>query len=434
MAKKNKLPFLQRLVNSYIWKADRGVNLEDPNQTINGITVAQLFGGKQTKSGIDINEEKALQFSAVWACTRAISDPISFLPPKVYRETASTGAVRVDKNHPINKILQRPNDYTTWNVFISRFITHRTLWGNGVAIINFNAVGGVENLELVHPSNLVDCKRKNGKVSFIIKDEKGNKKEYPYDQVLHLPGFGDDIIGKGVISYAREDLGLELAVQEYGAEFFNEGGKPAGVLNIKGVKDRSQVDQAREGWKTMLQDGGTAVIGGDMQYTPISVPPDDMQFLNTRIFNVNTVARWFGVPPWMIGDLSNGATFNNIEETGLDFQRTTLTPIVSALESEMNYKLFQSRDQGKYKIDFDMSEYNRADVKSQAEMFRTGIQNGYMSPNYVRNKLKLQPVQGGDETFLQSNLLPVSSFTELIRQNSSVSGEDVGPTEMLRKK
>jgi len=412
----NKKAFLQRFVESVVWN----FNLEDPNQKIDGKAIAEIFGGSQSQSGESVSEEKALNFSAVWAANRAIADPISYLPVNIYkRESDGTRTLQPFDEHAF--LFRQPNGYTTWNMLINRFITHRNLWGNGLLKINMvtrgPGAGNVKSIEPIHPSLLQKIEVENGKAKYIINNKDGKSVEVPGELILHLPGLGDSLMGKSVIQHAKEDIGLEFALQRYGNTIYKEGGDPRGAMFLKHNLNGKQITEMMKAVQDQRKNGKTMIIPSDGDYKQFSMKPADAEFISSRSFNVNTIARWFGVPPWKIAHLQDGATFNNIEAQGIAFLQDTLAPIVSAIEAEFNNKIFDNE----YFMEFDMNSYLRADSHARAEQYRTGIQNGYYTINEVRKENGMNPIEGGDKAYIQKNMMPIDKVDDII--NSETNGK-----------
>jgi len=364
-----------------------------------------LFGGSETYSGETVTELNSLKVSAIWACNRAITNPVFSMSVRVFQKTDKGREERPD--HYLNKIFRTLNGYTTWTVGLDRFLTAYNLWGNGIWVKQYSKRNGdVDRLVPIHPSYLVGVAVSEDETQAFYKFNKdGAEISIPSEEIIHLPNLGDEIVGKSPIQNAREDIGLEFSTQKYGNKFFADGGKPQGLLSFEGVLNAEQLRDARESWKKHKSSGGDAVLGGGMKYTPITIPPDDSQFIETRGFNVKAIARWFGVPPWKLADLSEGSTFSNIEHMGIAFLQDTLAPIVAKLENELNTKLFRQTeiDEGFY-CEFDMESYLRADAMAQAEMDRTSIQNGLKTINEIRKRKNMNPMDGGDRLLIQSNM------------------------------
>jgi HK97 family phage portal protein len=411
MGKKQAL--LQGFINRYIWN----VNIENPS-----VPLSDYFKADSTKSGEHVDYDTALKFSAVWACGRALANPISYLPIRLYRRTAD-GRERVTGHRVLNTIYE-PNEYTTKPVIIERAISNLVHLGNMYIIPHYKKEGAgrvLHKLEYVHAKR-VDVKSSgegaNRKITYHVKplDEKakGAKERILLpDEIIHVPHLGDDIKGKSTISYAREDIGLELAVRNYGASTYENGGEVQGVLSVKSQIKAEQMKQVEDRIREQKRRSKFLVVGADSTYQKFNISPVDAEFVASRHFNVETICRWYGVPLHKVQELSHGATYNNVEQMGLQFLQDSLAPIISKLEAEFNKKLFTEKEQrsGLY-LEFDMGAYLRADSMAMAELMRTEIQNGVSTPDEWRIKLGKPKRTESDKLFMQSGTMPIDQLNQ----------------------
>nr|WP_288820889.1 phage portal protein [uncultured Allobaculum sp.] len=210
---------------------------------------------------------------------------------------------------------------------------------------------------------------------------------------------------------AKNAIGMAIACEEYGAKFFAHGAAPSGVLEHPGtLKDPSRV---RESWQATFggssNSGKVAVLEEGMKYTPISVPPEQAQFLETRKFQINEIARIFRVPPHMVGDLEK-SSFSNIEQQSLEFVKYTLDPWVSRWEQAMTKVLFSDDEKQSFSIKFNVDGLLRGDYQSRMNGYAIARQNGWMSANDIRRLEELDPLPaeaGGDLYLVNGNMLPL---------------------------
>ena len=203
--------------------------------------------------------------------------------------------------------------------------------------------------------------------------------------VLHIPGLGfDGLVGYSPIAMAKNALGISLACEEYGASFFANGASPSGILEHPGViKNPAKI---REAWHNAYGSGNShkvAVLEEGMKYQPIAIPNNEAQFLETRKFQIEEIARLYRVPLHMIGDLDH-ATFSNVEHLSLDFVKYSLDPWLVRWEQELMRALLSESEKGKYFIKFNVEELLRGDYASRMQGYATARQNGWMSANDIR--------------------------------------------------
>jgi HK97 family phage portal protein len=252
-------------------------------------------------------------------------------------------------------------------------------------------------------------------------------------EVLHIPGLGfDGLVGYSPIAMAKNAIGMAIACEEFGASFFANGAAPSGVLEHPGsLKDPKRV---RETWQGQFggssNTGKVAVLEEGMKYTPISISPEQAQFLETRKFQINEIARIFRVPPHMVGDLEK-SSFSNIEQQSLEFVKYTLDPWVIRWEQSLSRILFNKEDKKKYFIKFNVEGLLRGDYQSRMNGYATARQNGWMSANDIReleNLNKISDEDGGNLYLVNGNMLPLN-MAGIYANKESTNMEDNGSEE-----
>ena len=229
----------------------------------------------------------------------------------------------------------------------------------------------------------------------------------PYD-VLHIPGLGfDGLVGYSPIAMAKNAIGLAISAEEYGSKFFANGATPGGLLEYPGTVKNP--DAVRESWEKGFSQGNShkiAVLEEGMKYTPISISPNEAQFLETRKFQIDEIARIFRVPPHMVGDLEK-STFSNIEQQSLEFVKYTLEPWLMRWEQAMQRALFTLDEKKDYFIKFNVDGLLRGDYESRMTGYATARQNGWMSANDIRELENLDRIPaelGGDLYLINGNM------------------------------
>jgi len=403
----HKEAFFQRFINRFIWDTRYGApQLEDPNTPINGFTVAQIFGGTGS-TGTDVTTSNAIEFSAVWACVRIISGIISYLPLQIYQKTATGRELASDD--PLYKLITgSPGKYLTKPVFFERAIYHLLLWGNHLAEIKYNGAGQVARLRLIHPSTLYEIEEGPASVVYVFRDSVGNETKINGRNILHVPHLGDGLAGKSTIKYAREDISLEFSSRDYGANWFNGGGQPSGVITTERNLTPAQHEDAKKVFQRQKDSGGDVVLPVGLKYEAIkSIPPQDAEWVASRKFSVATIARWFGVPLEKLQDMDR-ATFANIEHNAISFLQDTIMPICKKFEAEYASKMIT--DTNKY-FEFNIDAYLKADSLTKHQVLQLGINNGMYTVNEARQKLNLNDVDGdgGNKHWIQMNMKDINS-------------------------
>ncbi len=244
----------------------------------------------------------------------------------------------------------------------------------------------------------------------------GSSEIVEQSNILHIMGFTmDGLWGKSPLTVSREAIGGALATQEFGNLFFKNGANMGGVLQTDEVLSDTALKRLQETWAEIYEGvkkaNKTAILEAGLKYESISIPPNDAQFLETRTFQVEEIARIFNVPPPLLYDLSR-ATFSNIEELILSFVKFDISPDLRAWEAEYNRKLLFESEKGKLFIEHSVDGLLRGDQKARADFFQKMIQNGVMSPNQVASKENLPNFEGGDTHFVNGNMISVKNAAE----------------------
>lgn len=379
----------------------------------------RFFMGSST-SGKRVNERSAMQMTAVYSCVRILSEAVAGLPLHLYQYT-DKGSKEKAVDNPLYFLLHdEPNTEMTSFVFRETLMTHLLLWGNAYSQIIRNGKGEVVGLYPLMPDRMTvnrDEKRRLYYEYMVSSDDAKTLKDgtvrlSPYD-VLHIPGLGfDGLVGYSPIAMAKNAIGLAIAAEEYGSKFYANGATPSGILEYPGTV--KEPDKVRESWNAGF--GGSsnahkiAVLEEGMKYTPISISPNEAQFLETRKFQINEIARIFRVPPHMVGDLEK-SSFSNIEQQSLEFVKYTLEPWLVRWEQAMQRSLIPQDDKSKYFIKFNVDGLLRGDYQSRMQGYATARQNGWMSANDIRELENLDRIPAedvGDLYLINGNMMPLS--------------------------
>jgi len=380
---------------------------DKPKDSLSGSRYNFFFGG--TTAGKAVNEHTAMQMTAVYSCVRILAETLAGLPLHVYKYN-DTGGKEKYLRHPLYKLLHdEPNPEMTSFTFRETLMIHLLLWGNAYAQIIRNARGEVIALYPLMPNKMSVDRDKNGRLFYLyqrsIEDAptlgKDNLVYLDPSEVLHIPGLGfDGLVGYSPIAMAKNAVGLAMATEEYGAKFFANGAAPGGVLEHPGtIKDPQKV---KDSWNSAYQGSANshrvAVLEEGMKYQPIGISPEQAQFLETRKFQINEIARIFRVPPHMLADLEK-SSFSNIEQQSLEFVKYTLDPWVVRWEQTMFRSLLMESEKSTVFIRFNVDGLLRGDYASRMSGYATARQNGWMSANDIRELENLDRISaelGGD--------------------------------------
>ncbi|MPM21473.1 hypothetical protein SDC9_67917 [bioreactor metagenome] len=383
---------------------------DKPTDTLGSNRYNFFFGS--TSAGKPVNEHTAMQMTAVYSCVRILSETLAGLPLHVYKYNDNGGKEKY-LGHPLYKLLHdEPNPEMTSFAFRETLMSHLLMWGNAYAQIIRNAHGEVLSLYPLMPNKMTVDRDSNGRLFYLYQRSSedvpslGKDSQFylaPAD-VLHIPGLGfDGLVGYSPIAMAKNAVGLAIATEEYGAKFFANGAAPGGVLEHPGtIKDPQKV---KESWNAAYQGSANshrvAVLEEGMKYQPIGISPEQAQFLETRKFQINEIARIFRVPPHMLADLEK-SSFSNIEQQSLEFVKYTLDPWVVRWEQSMCRALLSDSEKPTVFIKFNVDGLLRGDYASRMNGYATARQNGWMSANDIRELENLDriPVELGGDLYL----------------------------------
>lgn len=387
---------------------------DKPQDRTTGSSYAFYFGS--TTSGKAVTERTAMQMTAVYSCVRILAEAVAGLPLHLYRYKEDGGKEKA-LDHPLYLLLHdEPNPEMSSFVFRETLMTHLLLWGNAYAQIIRNGKGEVIALYPLMPNKMSVDRDTNGQLYYQYTRSteeaptmKGVTVNLHPSDVLHIPGLGfDGLVGYSPIAMAKNAIGMAIACEEYGAKFFANGAAPGGVLEHPGtIKDPQRV---RESWQSTFGGSGNsnkiAVLEEGMKYTPIGISPEQAQFLETRKFQINEIARIFRVPPHMVGDLEK-SSFSNIEQQSLEFVKYTLEPWLVRWEQSIQRTLFSPEEKKRYFAKFNVEGLLRGDYASRMSGYATARQNGWMSANDIRELENLDRIpaeQGGDLYLINGNM------------------------------
>lgn len=360
-----------------MWPFHRG-DTEDRS-----LTLEQLLAENTdpTWSGVTVNADQALRLSAVWACVRLLADTVSTLPVDVYRRGSRDPL-------PTPPLLQEPAAGTPRHEWLEAVMRCLLLRGNAYGLVTARSGSTLlpAQVELVNP-DLVTCRlTQDGSVEYRIAGQ-----PYDRDQIWHVrahvtPG---SPTGLSVVDYARQSIGVGLAAEKFGAQFFGDHATPSGFLSTTKTMSREQTDYLIRRWKSLHQGARrVALLTGDLKFTPVSIRPDESQFIETSGFNVRQVCRLFGVPPEMVGAESGGSlTYANVEQRNLDLLRYCVGPWLVRLETALSALLPRQQF-----VKFNPDALLRSDTKTRYEAHEIALRAGFLTIDEVRALEDLPPL------------------------------------------
>ena len=414
---------------------------DKPQNSTAGSAYTFFMGG--STAGKHVNERSAMQMTAVYSCVRILAEAVAGLPLHLYKYTEEGGKEKA-VDHPLYLLLHdEPNPEMSSFVFRETLMTHLLLWGNAYAQIIRNGKNEVVALYPLMPNKMSVDRDERGQLYYTYQRSheeaptmKGSSVILKPSEVLHIPGLGfDGLVGYSPIAMAKNAIGMAIACEEYGAKFFANGAQPGGVLEHPGtIKDPQRV---RESWQSTFGGSGNAnriaVLEEGMKYTPIAISPEQAQFLETRKFQINEIARIFRVPPHMVGDLEK-SSFSNIEQQSLEFVKYTLDPWVIRWEQSIMRSLLTPEEKKTFYVKFNLEGLLRGDYQSRMNGYAIGRQNGWMSANDIRELENLDRIpteEGGDLYLINGNMLPMRNAGAFANITTDDGKEETPDEEVL---
>ena len=379
-----------------------------PDPTYGNISL--LYQGKH----VAVTPELALQLSAVYRAVDLISGAVAMLPITLF---SNGNRLNNDLSYLLN---YEPNNILTRYQLMKLLMIDVLQKGNAFCRI-VRSGKNVEELRYLKPESVtILYNEETNRKRYRVKTGKSTSTEYDDTDIIHLMNLTlDGITGKPVLWAAKHSLGIAYASENTAENYFEKGGAVTGILSSKAMLNPNQKKEIRTQWQEVMavDGGGIAVLGADMTFTPITMSASDAQLLETRHFNVEEIARFYGISPTLLGELTK-SSYATFEATSLDFLTNCLQPRLVNIEQELNRKLLLRREKQEEKMHFafETEDLLRCTKTEMAQYYRDMINNGVMSVNEVRRKLDFEPVDGGDEHYIQLNMSTLTNVANNTNQ------------------
>jgi HK97 family phage portal protein len=366
--------------------------------------------GRTSGSGVSVDKNTALTFTAVWSAVRLLSESISILPVNVYQRQPNGDKTLASKNAVYNLVHNEPNYYMSSVAFFEIIMMNLCLNGNSYVKIVRNGGGTPEALLPLNAKDII-VKVNNGEIFY---HDQTKNDVYDDSDILHFKGVSQDgIIGLSPITQNANAIGWGMALEEYGSKYFTNSAKLSGVLETDRALSEEAIERLRNSFSNtynQLQNAqSTAILEEGLSFKPITISPEQSQFLASRIFSITEIARMFNIPTFMLQEHSK-SSFNNIESLSQSYVTYTLMPYIRRMESEMNRKLFKKNEKGKLFVEWNVNGLLRGNIKDRTDAYKTGINNGYLTINEIRRKENLNSVADGDELYLPLNITKIQNL------------------------
>jgi len=398
-------------------------SLENPSIPLNapGEWLSEILNGSEASyAGPLVSERTAMCCSTVYRCVAIKAGAIASLPLQVYQNTPTGRKIR--PNHPLSPLLQYgPGGlYSSLSAFVWKELigVNLMLAGNHYAVIERNDAGVVTALKPVEP-RCVNVLKVDDKNVYEVRTPEGEPKRYPGSQIVHIPGLGfDGRVGLSPIQWAaRQGIGLDLALAQFVGYMHRNSARQSGYLEVpKGISKEAfrRLREQFEGlYNGLAATGKTLFVDAGSKWSPMQMSLQDVQTLESRKFQVEDIARVFGVPVHMVGATDKVSSWGTgVEQMTIGFKVFGLGPELTRIEGELNRKLFSPSELSRGLFcEFDRSGLSAMDAKTQAELYASGIQNAQFTPNEVRRMRNLpdDPDPAANRLHIQSATVPLGS-------------------------
>ena len=382
---------------------------------------SQVFTGTYSDTGQNITPQISLTCSTVHSCVQAISTEIAKLPWSVFSH--ANGTRQIARDHPVHKLIcHSPNEECSALVWRELMLMSACLTGNGFSLIERGGDGRPTALHYLRPDLMQVFRTGDGQIVYIYSGGDGVQ-TYDSYSIFHLMGISSDgVLGYSPISLARQAIGLALAAETYGAAYYRNASRPSGALQTDKELSPEALQRLRESWESRMKGvqsaGSVAVFEGGLKWQPISLSPEDSQWLQSREFQREEICSIFRVPPSVIG-IGQKQSYASAEQANQQWVSGCLSSWAARLESEAYRKLLRADEDFSTEISFD--PMLKTDLMTRYQTFSVARQFGWLSVNEIRAELGRNSIGAEGDVYLQpTNMVPTSN---------GAGGANVSPTD-----
>jgi HK97 family phage portal protein len=355
--------------------------------------------------------DSAMQLSAVWACVKILAETPASLPLHFYRRTESGRVPDMDHSLAMlfaGKVNRYQNAVEFWETVILNLLVH----GNAYCQIERRGRSIISLTPLM--SAQVEVRLlSDGALTYQYTDENLGLSVYSERSIWHLKLMGNCITGLSPLAYQRNTLGIAQAAEKAVSNIYRNGAKPSGILKLDRLLTKPQREEVREAFASLTTGNNNRLMvlekGTDFQ--SISLSPQDIELLSSRKFQISEICRWYGVPSVLVNDNNGTSTWGSgIEQIMQGFYKLTLRPLLEKIEASIMVNLLDPRERAGMEVEFDLNALLRSDMRTMVESYKSAVNGSLMTPNEARKELNLQPVNAGDQLFLQGAMVPIDQL------------------------
>lgn len=365
------------------------------------------------RAAVPVTTDGALQLSAVWACVKLITESVASLPINIYKKDVMTGTRVLWPDHPLAVLFGgKVNRWQTRIEFLETVLYQQVLLGNAYSAIQRGAGKRIIGLVPLMTPQMQVALSDTGAVIYTYTDGV-NVNAYSQDSIWHSKQFGNGIIGLCTLGYARNSVGVGIAAEDSVTKIYNNGGKPSGVLTIDHLLKDDQRAKVRENFKDLSEGESSRlfVLEAGMKYQQVSLSPQDIELLASRKFQIEEIARFFGVPSVLINDTTAGTTWGSgIQEIVTGFFKFGLRPYLNRMQESMKCWLLTPEERLSVDIEFDPSQLLQPGLSDRIKTYKEAVQGGIMAANEARAEEGWNPKDGGDDLLVQRQMVALKDL------------------------
>jgi HK97 family phage portal protein len=367
-----------------------------------------------TASAVTI--DTALSLSAVWACARLIAESIASLPICIYKVDLTTGKRTKIHDHPLAILFNgKVNRWQTRIEFFETLTYQLVLLGNNYVVKQRNDRGQLIGLLPLMTQQMQVELQTDGAIIYRYTDG-SNVNIYSADTIWHNKLFGNGVMGLSPLGYARNSIGIGIAAEESVTKIYDNGGKPSGVLTIDKLLTAEQREAIKSNFSEMTEgsDHRLFVLEAGMKFQQVSLSPQDIELLASRKFQIEDIARFFGVPSVLINDTQTSTTWGSgIQQIVQGFYKLGLRPYLERYEASMKTWLLTPQERATMDIEFDFTALTLPMLEDRIKMYKDSVQGGIMTPKECRDKEGLPSKEGDDQLYMQRQMVPLKDLPNI---------------------
>lgn len=395
-----------RYLGGTLFNSDRGMQLRGPDRG-------------SSDAGIAVTDDLAMQIGTVFRCVRIIAEVCALLPVKGYKRLPNGDREELPDSHWLQQLLDHPNEVMSGDQLREALYAQQAGWGNAFGQIVRDSTGIPRELWPYKVDRMAVERNPDLTIDYLYPNAQGTREKLRRGTVMHMRGFTlDGVMGLSPLGMARNAAGLALQAEKYAATFYAAGGVPVGVMKADRVLNPKQREQIRTEYSGMADGKGGQrfwLLEAGLTYDALTVNPEDMQMLLTRSFQVAELARFFGVPLFLLFETEKSTSWGSgIEQQNIALKTYTLAPYAQDMAAAYNNQVIPRELRSKLFVDVDLEALQTADFKSVATYYGGLTDKGIMVRNEARRRLKLPriDVPQADMLTVQSQFVTIDKVGE----------------------